>query len=253
MTVLPGTTGRRRIYLMRHGHVDYFGKEILAAGGDTKVVPLTPLGQEQADAAGRALSHIRFDRAACSGVPRTQQTAERVLATQPEDVAPDLEIIPGLVEIHGGRPGKIRSRAELAARMAYYFESAADEGATMMEGGEVFRDALDRAVDEIERLLAEPGWHTMLITAHEGINRLILGWAATGCSRASALTAVRSFEQDPACINVLDFDMVPLEGGNPGTSIERALIKAVNVTPYNYFKHGMNMTSLESIFAEDPC
>ena len=253
MTVLPGTTGRRRIYLMRHGHVDYFGKEILAAGGDTKVVPLTPLGQEQADAAGRALSHIRFDRAACSGVPRTQQTAERVLATQPEDVAPDLEIIPGLVEIHGGRPGKIRSRAELAARMAYYFESAADEGATMMEGGEVFRDALDRAVNEIERLLAEPGWHTMLITAHEGINRLILGWAATGCSRASALTAVRSFEQDPACINVLDFDMVPLEGGNPGTSIERALIKAVNVTPYNYFKHGMNMTSLESIFAEDPC
>ena len=253
MTVLPGTTGRRRIYLMRHGHVDYFGKEILAAGGDTKVVPLTPLGQEQADAAGRALSHIRFDRAACSGVPRTQQTAERVLATQPEDVAPDLEIIPGLVEIHGGRPGKIRSRAELAARMAYYFESAADEGATMMEGGEVFRDALDRAVDEIERLLAEPSWHTMLITAHEGINRLILGWAATGCSRASALTAVRSFEQDPACINVIDFDMVPLEGGNPGTSIERALIKAVNVTPYNYFKHGMNMTSLESIFAEDPC
>ncbi|MCK9991630.1 MAG: hypothetical protein Dbin4_00150, partial [Alphaproteobacteria bacterium] len=24
MRVLPGTTGRRRIYLMRHGHVDYF-------------------------------------------------------------------------------------------------------------------------------------------------------------------------------------------------------------------------------------
>ena len=253
MTVLPGTTGRRRIYLMRHGHVDYFGKEIIAARGDTKVVPLTPLGQEQADAAGAALSHIRFDRAACSGVPRTQQTAERTLASQPADARPALETIPGLVEIHGGRPGSIRSRAELAARMAYYFESAADEGATMMEGGEVFRDALDRAVDEIERLLAEPGWHTMLIAAHEGINRLILGWAATGCSRGQALTAVRAFEQDPACINVIDFDMVPLEDGNPGTEIERALIKAVNVTPYNYFKHGMNMTSLESIFAEDPC
>lgn len=108
MTVLPGTTGRRRIYLMRHGHVDYFGKEIAAAGGDTKVVPLTPLGQEQADAAGQALSHIRFDRAACSGVPRTQQTAERALAPQPTDMKPALEIIPGLVEIHGGKPGSIR-------------------------------------------------------------------------------------------------------------------------------------------------
>lgn len=253
MTVLPGTTGRRRIYLMRHGHVDYFGKEIVAAGGDTKVVPLTPLGQEQADAAGQALSHIQFDRAACSGVPRTQQTAERALAPQPDDTKPSLEVIPGLVEIHGGRPGTIRSRAELAAKMTYYFEAAAEDGATMMEGGEVFRDALDRAIDEIERLLAEPGWHTMLIAAHEGINRLILGWAATGCSRASALTAVRAFEQDPACINVIDFDMVPMEDGTPGNAIERAIIKSVNVTPYNYFKHGMNMTSLESIFAENPC
>ena len=31
MTALPGTTGRRRIYLMRHGHVDYFTKEVREA------------------------------------------------------------------------------------------------------------------------------------------------------------------------------------------------------------------------------
>lgn len=55
MSALPGTTGRRRIYLMRHGHVDYFGREIQAAGGDSKVVPLTPLGEEQARAGARAL------------------------------------------------------------------------------------------------------------------------------------------------------------------------------------------------------
>ncbi len=100
----------------------------------------------------------------------------------------------------------------------------------------------------MKKLLTEPGWHTMLITAHEGINRLVLGWAATGCSIERALTAVRSFEQDPACINVIDFDMVPAADGSIGTEIERALIKSVNVTPYNYVKHGMNLTSLESIF-----
>ena len=251
MSALPGTTGRRRIYLMRHGHVDYFGPEIRAAGGDTKVVPLTPLGQEQAKAAGIALSHVALDRAVCSGVPRTRETAEHVLAAQ-EDKAPVLEVEPDLIEIHGGSFGGVKSRAELAARMAYHFDMAGEPGATMLDGGEVFAEALERSVSALKRLLAEPDWHTMLITAHEGINRLILGWAATGCSTERALTAVRAFEQDPACINVIDFDMVPAADGSIGTQIERALIKSVNVTPYNYVKHGMNMTSLESIFAIDP-
>lgn len=251
MSALPGTTGRRRIYLMRHGHVDYFGPEIQAAKGDTRVVPLTPLGQEQAKAAGLALSHVALDRAVCSGVPRTRQTAEFVLAAQ-EAKAPALEEEPDLVEIHGGSFGQISSRAELAAKMAYYFDMAGEEGATMLDGGEVFADALRRTVGAVERLLAEPGWHTMLIAAHEGVNRLLLGWAATGCSREQALGAVRAFEQDPACINVIDFDMVPAADGSIGTEIERALIKSVNVTPYNYVKHGMNMTSLEAIFSKDP-
>lgn len=251
MTALPGTTGRRRIYLMRHGHVDYFGPEIRAAGGDTKVVPLTPLGQEQAKAAGLALSHVALDRAVCSGVPRTRETAEHVLAAQ-DGKAPPLEVEPALIEIHGGSFGQVKSRAELAARMAYHFDMAGEPGATMLDGGEVFAEALGRSVSAVKKLLAEPGWHTMLITAHEGINRLILGWAATGCSTARALTAVRAFEQDPACINVIDFDMVPAADGSIGTEIERALIKSVNVTPYNYAKHGMNMTSLESIFAIEP-
>jgi probable phosphoglycerate mutase len=251
LSALPGTTGRRRIYLMRHGHVDYFGPEIQAAKGDTRVVPLTPLGQEQAKAAGLALSHVALDRAVCSGVPRTRQTAEFVLAAQ-EAKAPALEEEPDLVEIHGGSFGQISSRAELAAKMAYYFDMAGEEGATMLDGGEVFADALRRTVGAVERLLAEPGWHTMLIAAHEGVNRLLLGWAATGCSREQALGAVRAFEQDPACINVIDFDMVPAADGSIGTEIERALIKSVNVTPYNYVKHGMNMTSLEAIFSKDP-
>ena len=132
--------------------------------------------------------------------------------------------------------------------MAYHFDMAGEPGATMLDGGEVFAEALERSVSAVKKLLAEPGWHTMLITAHEGINRLVLGWAATGCSIERALTAVRSFEQDPACINVLDFDMVPAADGSIGTEIERALIKSVNVTPYYYVKHGMNLTSLESIF-----
>jgi hypothetical protein len=50
---------------------------------------------------------------------------------------------------------------------------------------------------------------------------------------------------------VLDFDMAPSSDGAPAQDIARVLVKAVNLTPYNYLKHGMNLTSLEAIFAHD--
>jgi probable phosphoglycerate mutase len=236
MTALPGTTSRRRIYLMRHGHVDYLNRDVLAAGGINDV-PLTPRGRSQAEAAGKAFSHIEFDRAASSGFPRTKETAEIVLSFQKS--SPALETLPDMIEIQGGKMTPAKSRADLIARMNENFARAGHPDATNHEGGEIFALAQARAVGTITRLLAEPGWHTMLLTAHEGINRLVLSWM-TG----AGLSAMAAFEQDTGCINVLDFDM-------DGTTIVRPLIKAVNVTPYGYLKHGMNQTSLEAIFERD--
>ena len=242
MSSLAGTTGRRRIYLMRHGHVDYFAPEVVLTR-NTRDVVLTAQGRMEADAAARAFAPVVLDRAVCSGLPRARQTAEIVLSCLAS--APALEIEPDLVEIHGGR-AQVTSRAELAATMTFHFARAAEEGATMLEGGEAFTLAQARAIAAIERLLAAPGWSQILVVAHEGINRLLLSWAA-----GAGLTATRAFEQDTGCINVIDFDMVPAEEGRPGTEIARALIKAVNLTPYNYLKHGMNLTSLEAIFTRD--
>jgi probable phosphoglycerate mutase len=221
---------------MRHGHVDYLDRSVVASG-DIHSVPLTPRGRSQADAAGRAFQHVPFDRAACSGLPRTRQTAEIVLSHQAK--APPLEIIPDLVEIHSGKIQPVASRDELIERMNQSFRNAGRDGATNHEGGEVFASAQSRAVKAIETLLAEPGWKQMLIAAHEGINRLILSWAS-----GAGLHAMGAFEQDTGCINVIDFDM-------DGPKVARPLIKAVNLTPYNYLKHGMNQTSLEAIFERD--
>jgi phosphoserine phosphatase len=242
MTALPGTTGRRRIYLMRHGHVDYFGREVRESG-HTDMVPLTPLGREQARASGLALAHVRFDVALSSGLPRTRETAELVLTANADAGHLTLGVERGLVEIKGGGLIRANSREELAARMAFEFDQAAQPGARMM-GGDVFSEVQARCVAALERLLAQPGWHTALVVAHEGVNRLLLSWM-TG----NGLSAVQAFEQDLACINLLDFDMVPREDGGVGTEIARRLVKAVNLTPYNYVKHGMNLTSLEAIFA----
>jgi probable phosphoglycerate mutase len=242
MTALPGTTGRRRIYLMRHGHVDYFAREVREIG-HTDLVSLTPLGREQALAGGAALAHVRFDRALSSGLPRTRETAEIVLGANVDASHLALGEERDLVEIKGNRSGvRAKSREELAARMAFEFDQAAEPGARMM-GGDLFAEVQARATGAIERLLAGPGWHTALVVAHEGINRLILSWM-TG----NGLSGMQAFEQDLGCINILDFDLVPrVDGG--GSEIFRKIIKAVNITPYNFVKHGMNLTSLEAIFA----
>jgi probable phosphoglycerate mutase len=243
MTALPGTTGRRRLYLMRHGHVDYFAREVREIG-HTDLVPLTPLGREQAAASGAALAHVRFDRALSSGLPRTRETAEIVVGANSDAAHLTLGEERDLVEIKGSRTGvRAKSREELAARMAFEFDQAAEPGARMM-GGDLFAEVQARATGAIESLLAEPGWHTALVVAHEGINRLILSWM-TG----NGLSGMQTFEQDLGCINILDFDLVPREDGNAGTEIFRKIIKAVNITPYNFVKHGMNLTSLEAIFA----
>ena len=226
---------------MRHGHVDYFAKRVVEERR-TDFVPLTPLGREQATASGKGLAHVRFDIALCSGLPRTRETAECVLAESSDARHLTIEEDPELQEIKG-HAANVKSREELAARLTFEFDQANKPGATMF-GGEVFADVLERASRAIQRLLARPNWHTCLVVAHEGINRLVLGWM-TG----NGLKAIQAFEQDLACINILDFDMVPREDGSVGTEIARAMIKAVNITPYNYTKHGMNLTSIEAIFA----
>ncbi len=243
MSTLPGTTGRRRIYLMRHGHVDYFSPDI-PRHGSVRHVPLTPRGRGEAQAAGRAFAHVGLDRAICSGLPRARETAEIVLALQ--ENRPALETDEALAEIRGGSLLSVANRNELVATMSFHFARAAEPGATMLEGGEAFLAAQTRAVDSVRALLAAPDWKQLLIVAHEGTNRLILSWAS-----GAGLLATSAFEQDTGCINVLDFDMVPAADGGPGPEIARTLVKAVNLTPYNYLKHGMNMTSLEAIFSRD--
>jgi probable phosphoglycerate mutase len=237
MHALPGTSSRRRLYLMRHGHVDYFAPRVRETG-DMHSVVLTPRGRSEAEAGGRALSHIVFDRAVASGLPRTVETAEAVLSFQAQP--PALEIDPALKEIQGGKLPTVKNRDELIAVMNSYFARAHEPGATNHEGGEVFAQAQARAVAAIERLLENSDWKVALVVAHEGINRLLLSWAC-----GAGLQAMSAFEQDTGCVNIVDFDL-----GGVG-NVRRALVKAVNITPYNYLKHGMNLTSLEAIMQRD--
>ncbi len=230
--------GRRRIYLMRHGHVDYFAPDIT----DPRTVPLTDEGREQAQAVGDALQHATFDLAVYSGLPRTRETAEIVLSSL--DAPPPLIAHDGLEEIKSGWIKAI-TREELAARLAYSFDGAEEPGARFLPDGETFADAQMRVTTALEELVLKQDWRSALIVAHEGVNRIALGWACGG-----GLATISAFEQDLCCINLIDVDVTPAEGG-AGLQIERMAIKALNMTAYDYVKKGLSRSSLEHLFGVD--
>ncbi len=240
MSALPGTTGRRRIYLMRHGFVDYTSKEVIESQ-DPSRARLTERGRDEARDAGLALSEIAFDLALCSGLARTRETAEIVLAQHPRDLV--LEDVPAFQELRSGQYIHFESPQQLAAVMTFQFEQAGEPDATFLKGGEKFSEAMERIDAGLQALLHRPGWASCLLVAHEVVNRLILASIIGAPLGASA-----GFEQDTGCINIIDFDLVPDEEGSDISRIERAVIKAVNLTPANYLKNGMNLRSLEAIF-----
>ncbi len=160
--------GRRRIYLMRHGHVDYFSPDMT----DPRMVRLTDEGRAQAEAARDALQHAAFDLAVYSGLPRTKETAEIVLSGN--DAPPALIAHEGLEEIKSGWI-KATTREELAARLAYSFDGAAEPGASFLPEGETFQAAEDRITAALRELILGKEWRSALIVAHEGVNRIILG------------------------------------------------------------------------------
>ena len=223
---------------MRHGFVDYTSKEVREAQ-DPKLAYLTPQGRAEAKAAGVALSDVTLDLALYSGLRRTEETAKIVLGEHA--ASPKLEIEERFQELKSGQYIDFKSAEQLAATMTFQFEQAGEPDATFLEGGEKFSDAMARIELGLQDLLARPNWATALVVAHEVVNRMVLAWAI-----GAPLGSSSGFEQDTGCINIIDFDLVPDERG--ATRIERAMIKAVNLTPANYLKNGMNLRSLEAIF-----
>ena len=65
---------RRRIYLLRHAEAAYLRDDGTPVA-DTRVAGLTPNGEAQARRQSEVLADVEFDRAVCSGLPRTRATA----------------------------------------------------------------------------------------------------------------------------------------------------------------------------------
>lgn len=222
-------TKRRRIFLMRHGSVTYFdaaGKPVLP-----ETVPLNEQGRMQTTAAGRifADARIRFDRVIISGLPRTVETAARVLAETGQDITP--EQWPELVEIKGGKLADI-PQAELREAFIGAFEGVAPEHKRFL-GGESIGELMDRIHPAIDRLRADPEWDTVLLVLHGGVNRAILSYALTG-----QRLFLGNLAQTAGCINALDVGSAPYDW----------VARIINYSPPSVLQAESRGTTMEALF-----
>ncbi|WP_293778297.1 histidine phosphatase family protein [uncultured Oxalicibacterium sp.] len=217
---------RRRIYLMRHGSVTYFDENGHPYAHD--VVPLNAVGREQTTAAGRSFAEqgIRFDRVITSDLPRTIESAQRVLAETGQPI--DIESWPDFTEVRGHRLDALADD-ELEEAFTSAFSCMAGEHCRFL-GGESVGELMDRIHPVIDKLRADAAWDTVLLVLHGGVNRALLSYAITG-----QRLFLGNLEQAPGCINVLDVGHKPNDW----------LIHTINYTPPRPLHTHTRLTSME--------
>ena len=225
------THTRRRIYLMRHGSVTYFdttGKPHLPEG-----VPLNDQGRLQATAAGRvfAQEQTRFDRVIVSGLPRTIETATRVLAETGQQI--ELEQWPDLEELRGGKLASITD-AELKDAFVGAFDGVVSEDRQFL-GGEAIGALMDRVHPCIDRLREDKSWDTVLLVLHGGVNRAILSYALTG-----QRLFLGNLAQSAGCINTLDVGDAPSDW----------VIRMANFSPPSILQSQSRDTTMEVLLEQ---
>jgi probable phosphoglycerate mutase len=213
---------RRRLYLMRHGAVSYFGTDGQPVDPDT--IALNDEGRAQAEAARELLAHVRFDRVIASGLPRTVETARIVAPTA------DVEEWSDLRELRGDRLSGIPVE-ELEHEFVQAFRAVVPNDKRFL-GGETVGSLFERVVPALERLLADGSWDTVLAVLHGGVNRAILSHALTG-----ERMFLGHFEQAPGCVNVLDVG-------------DEWIVRAVNIAPLDLLHASTRLTTMEGYWEE---
>ena len=223
---------RRRIYLMRHGDVTYFDDSGRAI--DPETVPLNANGREQASAAGRVFAEqqVRFDRVIVSGLPRTVETAQRVLAETGQHIEMDIE--PAWEEIRGGKLSGIPQQ-DIEAAFLGVFDGIVPESTRFLDG-ESIGALFDRVLPALTALREDASWDTALLVLHGGVNRAILSHALTAGGR----TFFGHLAQATGCINALDVGVQPRDW----------VLRTINYSPPSPLHRDVRNTTMEMLYAQ---
>ncbi len=183
-----------RILLARHG-VSTWNAEGRYQGQID--IPLSPIGEAQAQALGARLASVDITRAVASPLSRAQRTAQLALGAARADM---LLTEPELQEIaHGEWEGLLAS--EIHEKDPSRLQAWREEPDTvLMPGGESLRLVLERSWRGLARATEGLGEHdTLLVVAHDAVNRVIL------CKVLGLpLSRLWTFRQAPTTLNLLE-------------------------------------------------
>jgi len=185
-----------RILLARHGETPWNAEGRYQGQID---IPLSPIGEAQAQALGARLASVDITRAVASPLSRAQRTAQLALGAARADM---LLTEPELQEIaHGEWEGLLAS--EINEKDPSRLQAWRNEPDTvLMPGGESLRLVLERSWRGLARATEGLGEHdTLLVVAHDAVNRVIL------CKVLGLpLSRLWTFRQAPTTLNLLEGD-----------------------------------------------
>ncbi len=216
---------RRRLWLMRHGAVRYFSSD--RQGPNWHQAELTPEGQTQCEAARIYFSGETFDRVLTSSLPRTRQTAERVVPGAHLTSDPDLrEIEPAHPELILEKSQGDPVRLELMMKKALGPPLGPND---QFMHGELLSDFRTRVTGGIQRLIDDPSWNQALVVVHSVVLRVLLAEFLQ-----APLDLVPHLEQDAGCINLVEI-----------CGTRHPLVRLINYTPALPRKDGLKASTLE--------
>ncbi|KAB0653816.1 histidine phosphatase family protein [Burkholderia diffusa] len=193
----PSLSGRRRIYLIRHGEVNYFPQQSQMDQNP----PLSSLGRAQVaqTAAFLEQNNVVVDRILSSTLLRSRETAQIIGSSLG---VTSVENFDSLCEIHGG---DVSALSRTSLDRAFFAGVRLVPGSWAFMNGETIRDFTTRVDSEIEALRLDDTWKVALLAVHGGVNTAIISRALSG-NRGAYFASI---EQDYACLNVLDIGAEP--------------------------------------------
>lgn len=205
-----------RVIIVRHGQSSYNALKMIQGRCDESV--LTDKGMGDAKTLGQTLRGINFAAIYCSPLQRAQKTAE-IIHSQLGDRAPAPIPSENLLEIdlpNWEKMLKTEVKATFPEEYRQWHENPADFCMTLADGTKHFpiKSLYTQAKTFWQELLSKHQNETILIVAHNGINRCLLMSAAD-----IPASKYQSIQQSNCCINVINFagqlgDIVQFESIN---------------------------------------
>ena len=206
---------RKRLYLFRHGEVDYMssGKVV----DDPDQVNLTENGRQQAVNLDENTKEFTIERIVCSGLPRTIQTGEHVAKRR----GIKIESFPSLKEYQWDP--KLLMKTDIT-KFGYLFEDS--KAKEMIGGTEDADEFYKRVTVTLEKIIKEE-FSQIAAFLHGAVNAAIMCWV-----NDVDISFASKYDQDHAALNIIDID-VSSKG-----EIIRKILKRYNIPP--------TLTSLDS-------